>query len=197
MPEIDGYAATAELRSRGCRLPIVALTANALDGDRETALAAGMDDYLAKPFTRADLHAMLARWLASSSARAPAAAQRPVLAIDPAALEQLRELGGADDPTFVERMIALYLASATRELDDLRVAVSEGDAVRAGRVAHSLKSSSARLGAETMARLCHDVEAAARGADLSRAALHLAAMEREFRSVGETLRRPLESITGA
>jgi PAS domain S-box-containing protein len=66
MPEMDGYVATAELRTRGHRLPIVALTANALAGDREQALAAGMDDYIAKPFSRETLHGVLARWLAST-----------------------------------------------------------------------------------------------------------------------------------
>jgi CheY-like chemotaxis protein len=66
MPEMDGFEATRRIRARegsGPRLPIVALTANALQGDRERCLAAGMDDYLSKPFTRAALHAVLMRWL--------------------------------------------------------------------------------------------------------------------------------------
>ena len=67
MPVMNGYEATAALRAReaagGPRLPVIAMTADALEGDRERCLAAGMDDYLAKPYTRAQLDAMLRRWL--------------------------------------------------------------------------------------------------------------------------------------
>ncbi len=88
MPELDGFGATAEIRRREqnavARLPIVALTANALDGDREICLAAGMDDYLAKPFTREQIVAVLTRWLSQPAAAAAgvpsAAAATPALA---------------------------------------------------------------------------------------------------------------------
>jgi signal transduction histidine kinase/CheY-like chemotaxis protein len=63
MPVMDGFEATAALRTAGHRLPVIAMTANAMQGDRETCLAAGMDDYIAKPMARDDLEATLARWL--------------------------------------------------------------------------------------------------------------------------------------
>jgi CheY-like chemotaxis protein len=72
MPEMDGFAATAVIRERqrdGGRVPIVALTANALAGDRERCLAAGMDDYLAKPVTAADIAAICRRWLPAPRGR--------------------------------------------------------------------------------------------------------------------------------
>ncbi|MNF02410.1 Signal transduction histidine-protein kinase BarA [compost metagenome] len=66
---LDGYEATRQIRAteRGARVPIVALTANALEGDREACLGAGMNDYLAKPFKRSDLQALLQRWVTSGS----------------------------------------------------------------------------------------------------------------------------------
>jgi two-component system, sensor histidine kinase and response regulator len=70
MPEMDGFQATQEVRKReqknGSRIPIIAMTANAMQGDRERCLAAGMDDYVTKPISRKDLHAVLQRWLSCS-----------------------------------------------------------------------------------------------------------------------------------
>ncbi|MCS7065463.1 MAG: response regulator, partial [Fimbriimonadales bacterium] len=70
MPEMDGYEATRQLRARGVAIPIVALTANALEGDRERCLACGMDDYLAKPIKPEELQRKLARWLHEPSSHA-------------------------------------------------------------------------------------------------------------------------------
>jgi CheY-like chemotaxis protein len=77
MPELDGFDATREIRALeaagGAHVPIIALTANAMEGDRERCIAAGMDDYLSKPFKRAALHAVLARWVPADAAAADAA----------------------------------------------------------------------------------------------------------------------------
>jgi CheY-like chemotaxis protein len=70
MPEMDGYEATRQLRAHGVQTPIVALTANALQGDREQCLLAGMDDYLAKPIKPDELKRTLAHWLQPSAAQA-------------------------------------------------------------------------------------------------------------------------------
>ncbi len=90
MPHVDGYEATREIRERetrldGDRLPIVAMTANAMEGDRQRCLAAGMDDYLAKPLRLEELDAVLSRWLPAGSAVEQGAAQRPRARLQPAA----------------------------------------------------------------------------------------------------------------
>lgn len=73
MPELDGFEATRQARESGCRLPIVAVTANAVAGDRERCLAAGMDDYVSKPFADEDLQRMLEKWLGAQSLQTPSA----------------------------------------------------------------------------------------------------------------------------
>jgi CheY-like chemotaxis protein len=63
MPVMNGFEATTALRALGLKIPVVAMTANAMQGDREACIAVGMDDYIAKPFSRDALEAVLARWL--------------------------------------------------------------------------------------------------------------------------------------
>ena len=122
MPEMDGYTASRELRRlehehATQRVPIVALTANAMEGDRERCLAAGMDDYLTKPFRREALHSMLARWLpaAAHSAAPPQAEMKKVTvhdnqaAVDNTALDAIRALASATAPDLLEQVIRLYL----------------------------------------------------------------------------------------
>ncbi|MGF1613389.1 MAG: response regulator, partial [Gammaproteobacteria bacterium] len=130
MPEMDGFQATAAIRGReqrqadGARQPIVALTANALQGDRERCLAAGMDDYLSKPFTQDQLRAVLARWLTHrraasepvEGARSLAARVEPPEAVptagtvlDEGALDQIRALQRPGRPSVLEKVVKLYL----------------------------------------------------------------------------------------
>ena len=204
MPVLDGYSATRRWRTHenelGAqrRLPIVAMTANAMAGDRQRCLDAGMDDYLAKPVTREQLEACLQRWLpghvavAAPAPRKPESATAPATLSDAAAaaraatpafpvldhsmLEELREIAG--DETI--RIISLFLEDAPRLIAALEkaAAVPELDAMRDA--AHTLKSSSANVGAMALSAAAKRVELGARAARLDRPAVAVALVIAEY-----------------
>ncbi|HJU19139.1 MAG TPA: ATP-binding protein [Stellaceae bacterium] len=205
MPEMDGFETAAEIRRReagsGRRTPIVALTAIAVQGDRERCLAAGMDDYLTKPFTLDQLGTMLARWLDPALCARPAAEAEPGAAIPPDAapepapidagvLDGLRRLQRDGHPDIVHRVVALFLESAPRLLKDLEAGVTGSDAVLVRQASHTLRSESAHVGAALLSSLCKDFEdGAQRGAPGG--ATRLAAILAEYRRVEAALRARL------
>ena len=169
MPDVDGYAATAAIRaapaSTDRRVPIIALTASALDGERERCLAAGMDDYLSKPFRFDDLTVMLRRWGRSNhqqeppappAMRSPSPTPSSTSALDLSALESIRTFpGGA---RILTDSIAAYRRSAPQQLVALRTAVSAHNRESARQIAHTLKSSSAMLGMGRLAAILRQME---------------------------------------
>jgi two-component system sensor histidine kinase/response regulator len=211
MPVLDGFAATAAIRreeqdaGRARTLPIIAITANALQGDREACLAAGMDDYLSKPFTQAELAGVIGRWIALPLAASvhhdeavptlPAEAREVIQrdVINAKALENIRALSQQGGNALVQKVIRAYVGDAPQHLRTLRQAVGGQDADTVRRVAHSLKSASANVGAETLARLCKDLEQMGRNASVSGAATLLTDMEEEFQTVRQSLNAMLEN----
>jgi CheY-like chemotaxis protein len=174
MPRRDGYAATEEIRRRDAerpRVPIIAMTADADPGARERCLAAGMDDYVAKPVSGDSLDAVLRRWIAGAPAPLtagsavttgspvgapyPAAPRPPATSpVDLAMLRTLRASQGPGDPDIVAEVIALFLKEAPARLASLREAAVDGDLAAASRAAHTLKGSAGHLGARTFSTLC-------------------------------------------
>ncbi|HEX3828909.1 MAG TPA: response regulator [Sporichthyaceae bacterium] len=194
MPEMDGLEATRRLLQRypdpGRRPRIIAMTANAMQGDREEYLAAGMDDYIAKPIRRDDLVAALdrcvARYPATSPDEAPgngAAAigrHRHIVAgpamdleaddvYDPAPVRRLLDGFGADGPVLIADLTAAFLAEAPKLLVALQAGLESGRVDEVRRAAHTLKSNGATLGAPRFAAACAAVEQAARMDDLESA----------------------------
>jgi PAS domain S-box-containing protein len=174
MPELDGLAATREIRRRlGREGPaIIAMTANAMEGDRDECLAAGMDDYLSKPIRPEELSRALARCR-------PARADD---ALDDATLGELvSSLGGGDEGReAVRELVETFLDDAAAQMATLHGAVERGDAEAARRTAHTLKASGATFGAQPFAELCREVEALAREGRLDAAAALLDRADQEW-----------------
>jgi CheY-like chemotaxis protein len=152
MPNLDGYSATRRIRADGLRLPIIAMTAHAMKGDRERCLEAGMDDYLSKPLRSETLDEVLERWI-EAPAPAPAAIE-PL--IDEARMRTFRD----DYPDIVDQLLELFLSSTPPLLDELRTAADAGDHDELRRAAHKLKGSCQNIGATFMATLCRTLEGA-------------------------------------
>jgi signal transduction histidine kinase/DNA-binding response OmpR family regulator/HPt (histidine-containing phosphotransfer) domain-containing protein len=203
MPEMDGLEATARIRALQdagaiCPLPVIALTANAVSGDRERCIAAGMDAYLSKPFTREQLSRMLATWLPGGHRVAPAPATKAAPApagdepINPAALDAIRRIPGPNGPALVERVIHSILAETPPRLAELGRSARAADLDALRRTAHYLKSSTAHVGAETLAAQFKALEASARTASPDAVQGLLAAIEEEWSRVAQALQDTLE-----
>jgi signal transduction histidine kinase/CheY-like chemotaxis protein len=162
MPQLDGFGATRAIRAeeQGDRIPIVALTAHAMQFDRESCLDAGMDDYVSKPFSKDDLRGVLARWLDWGSPSVPKTAAPPVIRSD--ALGEIRALVAAGEPDLLASVIDAYLTSSESLERALVDALREGEAAGLARAAHTLKSSSAQVGADRVSALCKEIEGLAR-----------------------------------
>ena len=171
MPEMDGYETTAEIRRRyaGDRhVPIVAMTAKAIQGDRERCLEAGMDDYISKPVRLEDLEAALARWVpgdgnvivsGQKSALPAAAPEASAPALDPAATARLRKLAAATDPSVLQEIYEAFLSSAVDYLAAIREGAAANDAEALRQAAHAFKGAGANIGAQKLAELCGQLEA--------------------------------------
>ena len=205
MPEMDGFEATREIRGRerssiGKRVPIIALTANAMAQDREECLNTGMDDHLSKPFSMQTMQDMLDRWMPqAASTRSEAAAElaargpaKAAAALDRRVLDQLSTLL---KPERLARAINFYLVESPKLIQKLKQAAAANDAPEIVRSAHSLKSSSANLGASVLSRYCEDIEASARRADAEEACKLFAKIETEYGCVQTALTAELELAT--
>jgi len=203
MPEMDGYEATAEIRRReregagaggaagGRRTPIIAMTANAMAGDRERALDAGMDDHIPKPVKIEQLEAALRAWVAEPGGKEAAedgsggyVGREPREApVDPSVLAGLRELQDDDEPDLVEELIELFVAGVPPQLEALRKAVEAGDGATIARTAHNLKGSSGNMGAVRMQAIGAQLEEAGGSGELGGASVLISQLENEFERV--------------
>ncbi len=173
MPVMDGRSATSALRRSeppGQHLPVIALTADATAEGRAASLAAGMDDHLAKPFTREALRAVLGRWLpqapggtgTAEGASDPAAE----LLLDRATLEALRALPRRGAEGVLDRVAAAYCADSQRLLGSLAQAIEAGERGALARAAHAWRSCNGNVGALALGEVCRELERCARAGDM-------------------------------
>lgn len=202
MPIMDGYAATEIIRAKEKaqhteRLPIIALTANAMQGDKENCIAAGMDDYLAKPFTVNELHKILDRWLPDKTILLEADESKITLfsnaetsqdifidetqtpALDPEKLKELINITGEHFSLLVEG----FKADTASVFPNLRIAESENNAVDIRFSAHALKGISVNISAVTMSQLCKTLEDQARDNNIVDLKKQIRMIEEEYERI--------------
>jgi signal transduction histidine kinase/DNA-binding response OmpR family regulator len=188
MPEMDGYEATRAIRAlerpTGRHTQIVAVTANAMQGDRERCLAAGMDGYLAKPLKRERLRDLLLPLLdgrgGSRGEMGKVASVTPRASADqPFDCQRLTEIAGGDG-VFAQELINLFIEDTAQHIAALGEAIAQADAETVRKVAHTLKGSSSNIGAEPLRCAALAVEVQGKAGDLLQARTNLAVIQKEF-----------------
>jgi PAS domain S-box-containing protein len=180
MPELDGLEATAQIRQEeretGRHVPILAMTAHAMKGDRERCLAAGMDAYISKPVQAAELWEAVRKLVPGAAVAAAPAAAAPPLALDRARV--LARLGG--DEELLKELVGLFLADCPRLLADIDDALARGDAAKLRLTAHALKGAAGHFGAAATVDVAKRLETLGRNGNLAGAPETAAALKEEL-----------------
>ncbi|MEN9849739.1 MAG: hypothetical protein RL368_2479 [Pseudomonadota bacterium] len=205
MPEMDGFTATQQIRkieatqSAKPHITIVALTANAMQGDRERCLLAGMDDYVSKPFTHESLQRVLQRWLS----KVPNEANETLLSLNmpltPPITKLTPNLSNNDAPLFdlrscpipLEKLLGMFLPQLPDYLGSIRDAILKQDTEALYLAAHRLKGASATLRAHEVVNLCMKFESIARTGELTQQSFH------EFDALESSVKRLKQALESA
>lgn len=227
MPEMDGFAATKAIREgelrTGWYAPIVALTAHAIDNHRERCLAAGMDDYMSKPFTQVDLGEMIQRWIKMpgdrtrlSSDHSKAGQAEPVqpssdqteqratpipeiapldLPLVDQVLAQIRALRRPGRPDPVAQILTSFLDSSATYIGAIQQAMVHQDAAALFHAAHALKSSSAMIGAMGLSSILKDIEIMGRQGNVAGVQPRMDELDRVYEAVKQAVLNELGTKT--
>jgi signal transduction histidine kinase/DNA-binding response OmpR family regulator len=193
MPEMDGLSATAEIRKRELntgksRVPIIAVTANAMEGDRERCLAAGMDDFLSKPFTQHQLAVLLKRWLAARPLKEHSERSD---AVRPPVIDAgvLRNIAALTRPALLNTLIDLYLNHSPTLIAAVETAAAGMQATALAEAVHTLKSSTANLGGARLAMAAKECEVLLREGGVAQVGPLVARIRSEYKDFCVALTR--------
>jgi two-component system sensor histidine kinase/response regulator len=194
MPEMDGFEATNMIRTKeqitGRHVPIIAMTAHAMQGDRERCLEAGMDEYVAKPVRAAELLRVIQKF-APQSVSAPVPHAPAMATAEPAVFARQTALDRFNgEEQLLEEVVELFVSDAPNRLADVRTSLEQGDPKRLQNAAHSLKGSAGYVGAERVAAQAMKLEELGRRGDLSAALEAFGQLEREI----EELKRAVADV---
>ncbi len=208
MPVLDGYQATAAIRrlekekSLKKNIPVIALTANALEGDREKCLAAGMDDYLSKPFLKSQILAVLKSWSTTKAIKKELAVsddlpdrepakegETDFASIDQRMLLEIQDLQIQGEPSILDKIITAYLEGSKVMISQLRESLAVNNIDILQKNAHSLKSSSANVGATKLSMMSKELEVNCKTNHLENAADLVTSIESEFIRVQDDLKK--------
>jgi CheY-like chemotaxis protein/HPt (histidine-containing phosphotransfer) domain-containing protein len=189
MPRMDGYTATREIRSQeasGQRVPVIAMTAAAVEGERERCLAAGMDDFLTKPVDPSALARVLERWLGPPSSPAPerqpvppAPERVPIEGLDLDRIDELRDLD-PDSTAYLDRAIGNFVANSVTTMVTIREAFAADDVATLKFVSHKLAGGALNLGVTPAGRVAQQIELVADTGSTAEAAELIEQLEAEL-----------------
>ena len=176
MPNMDGFDATSNVREYEKQhpdkkpIPIIAVTANAMTGDRENCLAAGMNDFISKPFKKQELYDILKKWLPNSTSIKKVASTIPHQSVIPIStnnqdiildqkiLKELSDLGSPEKPDILDKLLNLYMDKMPLQIEKLYQANIERKPEELFKISHNIKSNSATIGAMQLAKLAKELE---------------------------------------
>ena len=198
MPEMDGFGATAAIRGAeegtGRHVPIIAMTAHAMQGDRERCLAAGMDGYITKPVRSSALREALSSWFVNDKPPTSRPEQPGTAKFSSFSIQVLAESCG-NDQDLISEIFDIMLKDTPPRLARLEAAIRERNEYQVSREAHGLKGAFVTVGAQTLAATCHDVMTLSEHGDFASAERAYQPIEQQWASLVTDVHRYMGTVT--